>query len=225
MSWITDLFSNEQPQPKIGLEQKAVLQKTKDYKDSTLKKIHRAKIKSPNDLLNFGYLIGSYLGKDTDLDNVKVADTGSREERLLILVDTLHKNLIGLLEKEQSNLEKGTETYNNFYKQNSANVKNGLRFISSLVNDGLPQGDSIDPLQMAIIRPIIRYEYKVNGTNLFGKENQKKLLDDYYITNPDLQKLSKREMHRIYIPTYASYVGIGIGVILLATTIFKHKKR
>jgi hypothetical protein len=222
--WLTGLFGEEKPQ--IGLEQKARFGKTKEYKDRFLKAIHRARIHSKNDLLKFSYLIGSYVGKEIDLTDTSKTESSSRRGKLLLLIEHLDKDLISKLENEKAKLEKGSPEYIAFHQSNHADVETGLRYISSLANQGIAisESDEIDPLRTAIVRPIVKYEYKINGRNLFGKPNRKKLYDDFYFEDKTLQKIAKKEIRRVYTPRYIGYAGITFAFVLIATTIYKNKK-
>lgn len=204
MSFLDTLFSTNEP--RIGLEQRGFLQQRRQggYKDRYLSQINRAKVISENDALNLGYLVGSYLGRDIDIN-----DPSSEDQNTQVWLSALEIN-VKVLERRKSKLQKGTAEYNEFMYQNTPDVQTFLQYLADLINVNLNDV----ALQKAYARPLVRYEYKINNRVFTGKENFSNFAQEFGINTPELVKIYKSEIQRVYIPTYLSYSAIGISLIV-----------
>ncbi len=236
MNWDWLKFGQEDKMPLVTLSDKGRLsRKTAKYKDKTLQKINKARIISKNDLLNFAYLIGSYLGKDTDFDDTSRTISDSDREKYLRLIQALNRDVISILESQKPvTKDKSSAEYIEFYREpiigqstGSNDIQTVLRYISMLINQGIgiSEQDTIDPIRMAIIRPIVKYEYKVNGRSFSNKEQKEQFLLDYSIQDAELKKIAKKEMKRVFIPTYVGYAGVGLGLLFITLTIINRRRR
>ena len=227
MNWITKL--SEEGLPLVTLSDKGkISKKSSDYKSRTLRKIRNAKLISKGDALNFAYLVGSYLGKNTDLDDISIIVSDSEREKYLKLIQALDRDVVSVLERMKPNTDdKSSAEYIAFYKAPSNDVQTVLRYMSQLVNEGIgiSEQEGIDPIRMAMIRPIVRYEYKVQARKLNTKSDRDSFFSDYSISNANLQKLAKKEIRRVYTPIYLGYTGIGLGLLFITLTIINRRRR
>jgi hypothetical protein len=212
MNFLKQLFSDENLP--IGLEERGFLEQrlTTQLRDR-LNQIKRAKVISQNDGLNLYYLVGSYLSGNIDVNNPSPED---REMQTWLRALELNAEV---LENRKSKLEKGTPQYNEFMYKNTEDVKILMRYLGDMINGYLTDV----PLQKAFARPVVRYEYKVNNAKFTGS-NFDVFAEEYHIDTPEVVKIYKKEIQRVYVPTYISYAGIGISMIILLTTLAKRKK-
>lgn len=214
MSFFKQLFSEENVQPR--LEQRGSIQERLTFANLSaqlrdrLNQIKRARVVSQNDALNLYYLVGSYLTSNIDVNNPSEED-----QTMSGWLSVLELNA-KILEDRKSTLEKGTPEYNEFMYKNTEDVKILMRYLGDMINGYVNDV----PLQKALARPVVRYEYKVNNAKFTGA-NFEVFAQEYHIDTPELVKIYKKEIQRVYVPTYLSYAGIGLSILILFNTFRK----
>jgi hypothetical protein len=206
MDWFSD-------KTLITLEQKGYTKREIDFKQSTLKKIKRAKIQSENDVLKLAYLVGSYVGKELERDSVVSDDLQSQYVKGIIIA--LRNTVEEPLKTKKDSLEKGSDGWVSFHRQNTDEIPAYLQQINNIVNA------SKDPLlQEAIIRPLVKYDFKTNQQRLIGSKNRQSFKQRYNVSEVDGLG---REIVRVYTPSVIGYTSITIGTLIILYNVFKKK--
>lgn len=226
---IRELFAEK---PQANLEQRAdLLNREIDFKKSTLRKIKNAKIKSESDIMKLAVLLGSYIGKELDNEDLDPA----RAMFLKGVIIPLDNMVYLPLETKLKTLSKGSEEWKQFhtnYKNDEVIQSNVTMYLGRLNNFANAIKDQ--KLQDAMVRPIARYEYKFGSGKLLGRNMERfreqynlyipsAYLTDGYTTEDHLKRVVKRESLRVYVPTLIGYSMIGIGGTILFVNLFKRK--
>ncbi len=218
MDWLLSLFNKEE-EDLSKLTDKTQFKNTSEFQNATLRKIHNAKIRSENDALNFAKLVASYLGKELPPQGTPEFETIAQS------VIELTNMVIKPLQDKKSSLEKNSPESKEFRSKANPNwVISYLVLTAWIAKKAQANQEKPTELSIAMVRPLVKFEYKIREGKLKGKiegMSPVDLISKLYHIEPAYESLVRKEINRAYIPSYISYGVIAVSFITIGTIVYK----